>query len=233
MTSTDTTTSVLCSIPAIGRLLILFSPLCVVAVFAFCKWYRSQSKENVYFLGFIILLFSVLYSVTVLELNISSVGIGKQEANKLRDDVSAKTSSVKKMAEDIARLQVFTITNMNKYERAEARKEKLEANKRIEEFLNEIGSEKKTIDQITTHLYKDIANYLVNECVDASLVAPGVSNKDKSELRLDLYKRMNRHIEENSLEDYVIYLQANDLYSESVRECISKLKFFLEKKQLK
>ena len=76
----------------------LICVLLLVGIFVGHRWYRNQSRDNTVFLGFMILLISILYSVLFLDLTIGGQAVTLKKIERARDDISKITALTMKTA---------------------------------------------------------------------------------------------------------------------------------------
>lgn len=79
--------------------LLLFIPLTIILCWAAWKWHRQPFKDNLMFLGFMVLLTSALYSVVILDIRIEGTNLSVQKIEKAKEEIFATKRDISKIAE--------------------------------------------------------------------------------------------------------------------------------------
>jgi hypothetical protein len=78
--------------------IILLVALTAILILAGAKWHKNQTRDNVMFFGFMVLLTSVLYSVIVLDIKIAAPNVSVERIEKVRNEVFATKQDIAQIA---------------------------------------------------------------------------------------------------------------------------------------
>lgn len=78
--------------------IVLLVALTAILILAGVKWHKNQTRDNVLFFGFMVLLTSVLYSVVVLDIRIAAPNVSVERIEKVRNEVFATKQDIAQIA---------------------------------------------------------------------------------------------------------------------------------------
>lgn len=108
-----------------------FTVLFICIILAGLAWYRVDSLK---------------------EIDIKNMRLVLEQVKEARRDVYAKVETVKKIGENLADLTAFSVSRIGRYPSNDLQIKMLEGRDRVKEVLQEIGSDQKKIDKVSSQI---------------------------------------------------------------------------------
>lgn len=220
-------------------LIIFFNGLVLVTLF----YYLFVGKLDAIGVGFIMISAAVS---SVLFYNIKyfqkiRAKFGEQEfqaeMKQVRDDIYAKIETVKNMGEVVADITAFNITRVGRFATPDIEEKMLEARDKIENFLQELGSDRQKIDKIISQIDNmiifDLKNNLKREIGEiANQRQKNGKQIDRGKINKEVGSFLENYTLNGSRSSLIEYLKSHGLYDPSIVPFIDQLDKFLKDKTL-
>lgn len=191
--------------------------------------------------SFVTLFFGIVITATALylsdrlkELDIKNLRLILAEVHEVKKDIYAKAETVKKLGEELADLTAFNVTSVGRFAPKDLKEKMLEARDKIKKILQEIGSDKIKVEQISSQINDMVLRDLKREVhsriqeITHKMLSSGKQidrpaiHKKAEELLDDKYDRVK----------LVVYLKEQDVYQEDLENLLNKVDYFIQFQKL-
>lgn len=170
-------------------------------------------------------------AISSIEASVGQTTSIRAEMKNLREDVFAKVEYVKRLGEELARLNAHNVAIRNRFTSDDHQKQMIEERERIRSMMVALGSEPSMIKETLDEIDKWVEWDLRNEVVSAVGMIHGMGSVAFKKIEEDLRRKVHDY-DQSSRKSLEAFLKEHSEYSDSVGTALDRLDVFLKEKHL-